>query len=646
MQVYEHTPYRGYLSSLPPVAYFGLGKLEQLDSILIKWPAGKMQRMVGIEVNQRIVADVSNATRNYSFISPAVTSGLLFSDVTDSLSLNYEQEEIDFADFNIQKLLPHKLSEYGPALAAGDVDGNGLHDLVAGGSYGFSTMIFLQQKNGRYIEKQLLQNAGRSTKQSEDMGVALFDMDRDQDLDLYISSGSYENPPESAAYQDKLYVNDGKGNFSFHPNALPANRTSKSCVRPFDYDHDGDLDLFIGGRVDPWNYPRPVSSFIYRNDSRNGQIKFTDVTSIAAKGLLQLGLVCDAVASDYDNDGWEDLIITGEWMPLTFLKNVHGTFENATDNSGIGGQLGLWTSIIPGDFDNDGDMDYVAGNLGLNSFYRASEKHPARLYAKDFDNNGSYDAIPSLYLPDDKGDKYEFTAQTRDDLVKQMIGMRAKFQNYRSYATATFDKILTEEELRDALILEANNFRSSIILNKGNGKFEMRPLPTLAQVSVINGMLAEDFDMDGNLDLMLNGNDYGTEVSVGRYDALNGLLLKGDGAGNFQPLHITKSGVYIPGNGKALVKSLRANGDVLIFASQNRGPLKAFRLNNKTNAVPVLPGEQFALIHLKNGKTRKQELNYGSAFLSQSSRFLQIDPSVASVEIKDGSGNSRKIAFP
>ena len=646
IQVYEHTPYRGYLSSISSTAHFGLGAAKKIDSVLIKWPHGKMQKLKDVEANKKITVHVQDADLDYSFNTGNGKVNPLFTDITGYLGISYVQQEIDFADFNIQKLLPHKLSEYGPGLASGDLNGDGLEDLVIGGSFSFSTTLLLQQKNGKYSERKLNKDADRNSKKQEDMGVALFDADGDKDLDLYISSGSYENPPGTAAYEDRFYVNDGKGDFSLHNAGLPINKTSKSCVRPFDYDNDGDLDLFIAGRVEPWHYPKPVSSFIYRNDSRPGMITFTDVTSTVAKELLNIGLVCDAVATDFNNDGWQDLVLAGEWMPVSFIKNVNGKFENITATSGIAGHTGMWTSILPGDFDNDGDIDYIAGNLGLNSFYRASEKHPARIYAKDFDNNGSYDAIPSLYLRDEEGNKKEFTAQTRDDIVKQMIGMRAKFQNYKTYASATFDKVLSPGELKDALVLEATDFSSSIILNKGNAKFEIRSLPVAAQISVINGMSAEDFDNDGNLDLVINGNDYGTEVSVGRYDAFNGLFLKGDGKGNFQPKSITESGIYIPGNGKAVVKSMSADGKCILFASQNRGALKVFRYNKEVSAVAVTALERTALIHLKNGKTRRQELNYGSSFLSQSGRFVLIDKSIASVEIKDSHSNTRKITFP
>ena len=366
-----------------------------------------------------------------------------------------------------------------------------------------------------------------------------------------------------------------------------------------------------------------------------------------AKDLKNIGLVCDAVFTDFDNDGWPDLILAGEWMPITFLKNDKGVFKNISASSGINNQLGWWNTIVPGDFDNDGDIDYVVGNLGQNSFYQASDQYPVSIYAKDFDNNGSYDAFPTLYLPTSQLDqtKREYPAQTRDDIVKQMIGMRSKFQNYKIYATATIDELLTKEQLKDALILKANNLKSCYIRNDGNNKFTLLPLPPQAQLSVLNGMVADDFDGDGNLDVLINGNDYGTEVSVGRYDALNGLLLKGDGKGNFTAQSILESGIFIPGNGKALVKLRGEDGKYLIAASQNRGPLKVFGLKRNVKFFPLQADDLSAELTLKSGKKQRQEFYYGSSFLSQSARFLSINNNVTSANIVNTKGVSRKVAF-
>ena len=643
IQAFENTPYRGYLSTDEMGAHFGLGNTKTVDSILIKWPDGKLQKLVNIKADQKLTVEQKNATQTYSWQKPSIAANALFKDVTNSLAPNVQNKEYDFIDFNVQKLLPHKLSEYGPALAVGDINGDGLDDIVMGGSLGYSPQLLFQQKDGKFTVRDLLPNANNTNKEWEERGILLFDADGDGDNDLYLSCGSYESAPNTDHYQDKLYINDGKGNFILAANALPANNASKSCVRAMDIDNDGDLDLFVAGRCVPSKYPLPVSCFIYRNDSKPGNPKFTDISSSVAKDLQNVGMTCDAVFTDFDNDGWKDLVLTGEFMPVKFFRNNHGKFELL--KTSIDNQVGWWNSIIPGDFDNDGDIDFIVGNTGENSFYRPSDKYPVKIYAKDFDNNGVYDALPSVYIPASADDtvRKEFPAQVRDDLIKQMIEMRRKFPTYKSFATATFDQLLSPDELKDALILSANNFKTSYIRNDGNGKFTMMPMPVQAQFSSIFGMVAEDVNGDGNLDVIMNGNDFSTEVSVGRYDALNGLVLLGDGKGGFKPLSILQSGIFIPGNGKALVKYADGNGNCMIAASQNRGPLKIFQLKDKVRIIPFNVTDSYALLKLKNGQTRKVECYHGQSFLSQSGIFINIDNNVTGVEIVDNKGNKRTV---
>jgi hypothetical protein len=327
------------------------------------------------------------------------------------------------------------------------------------------------------------------------------------------------------------------------------------------------------------------------------------------------------------------------------LKNVNGIFKNVTPANGISKETGWWNTITSGDYDNDGDIDYITGNMGLNSFYTASEKYPVEIYASDFDNNGSYDAFPSIWLPTSQQDTSmkQYPVHQRDDVVKQMIGMRSKFQNYKSFAMATIDKLFTADQMKKALIRKAVNFRSSYCRNDGNGHFTMMPLPPMAQISVLNGMVTDDFDGDGNLDVLINGNDWGTEVSVGRYDALNGLLLKGDGKGNFTPQTITESGIYIPGNGKAMVSLRGSDNRYLVAASQNRGALKIFQLRKNSILVPLLPDDAAAVLKFKNGTSRKQEFYYGSSFLSQSSRFLNTGENTNSVVVYNNDGKTRDL---
>ncbi len=644
-QVWENTPYRGYLSSDQDVAHFGLGKNNTVDSVIIKWPNGKMQILQNVKANQLLKVNIKNALLNYSFSPNSADKNALFEEVNDSVNIHYLQQEKDFVDFYVQRTLPHKFSEYNPSLAVGDIDGNGLDDIVVGGSYNHSAQLFLQQPNGKFIQKSLLNPKDSLTKNYQDEGILLFDADGDGDLDLYITSGGYQAVHNDPSYQDKLYLNDGKGNFIEDTTALPKNYTSKFCVRAIDYDKDGDLDLFVSGRVDPANYPKPVSSFIFRNDTKNGQVKFTDVTDSVAPALKNIGMVSDALFTDFNNDGWPDLILVGEWMPVTFLENDKGIFRDVTKTSGVANNLGWWSSIAAGDFNNDGKMDYMLGNLGRNSFFQATDQYPVNIVSKDFDNNGTYDAFISVYLPASQSDteRKEFPAQSRDDILKQMISIRKRFETYKSFANAPMDSLLTKDQLKGALKMHANYFSSAFLKNNGNGKFTMTALPVQAQISVVNGMSVGDFDGDGNLDVAINGNDYGTEPSLGRYDALNGLLMKGDGKGNFKPQSILQSGIYIPGDGKALVSLGSSKGKYLLAASQNKGALKIFELKKNKRLIPLKPFDESAVIFYKNGEKQKREIGYGSSFLSQSGRFLTVDENVVSVDIKNNKGAVRKL---
>ena len=657
-QVYENSPYKGYLSSLQKMAHFGLGKITNVDSVVVVWPDNKKQVLKNVKADQVLQVNIKDAFLLHSyFVSPLVQNAL-FREISDSINIHYTNSERDYVDFNIQKLIPHKFSEYTPVLSVGDLDGNGLDDIICGGSSFKTAIIFYQQADGKFVEDSLMaatelakyvQRDARTGVEIEnkDSGILLFDADADNDLDIYITSGGYAWEPNTAVYQDRFYVNNGKGKFARDTTVLPKNFTSKSTVRAIDFDKDGDLDLFVGGQVEPWSYPKPVSSFIFRNDTQNGHIKFTDVTATVAKDLSFIGLVKDAVFTDFDNDGWPDLVIAGEWMPITFFKNEKGVFRNITAASGINNSLGWWHSITPGDFDNDGDIDYIIGNLGLNSFYKASEEYPVYITAKDFDSNGSYDAFPSSFVPTshENSEKKEYPVHQRDDIIKQVISFRAKFTNYKSYALATMNQLFTEEQMKGALRLKATDMASAYIRNDGAGKFTLTALPIEAQVSVLGGMSVDDYDRDGHLDVVINGNDYGTDVGFGRYDALNGLLLKGDGKGNFSALSILESGIYIPGNGKALVALQAANGKQLLAASQHNGPIKVFEAKKRARNIAMLPTDISAVVTYKDGHYQKREFYYGYSFLSQGGRFITVDDTIESVKVTDSKGIVRNISL-
>ncbi|HVY76001.1 MAG TPA: FG-GAP-like repeat-containing protein, partial [Puia sp.] len=641
LQAAENIPYRGYLSTVASGVHFGLGNTDLIDSVVIFWNNRLKQTLYKIPADHVLKVDIRNAD-HYTIEPPATDTGL-FDEVLPEKSISYLHKETDYIDFDQEHLLPHKLSQYGPGLAVGDVDGNGLDDIVIGGNRSQPPACFLQQRDGKMLRKDFPVIYGPDSREPENMGMLLFDADNDGDNDLYLTSGSNEFVKNTKNYQDRFYVNDGKGNFRLDTAAIPRNYVSKSCIKGADFDHDGRIDLFIGGRGIPGNYPLPVSSFIYRNMSVNGQSKFVDVTHEVCPGLENIGLVCDALWTDFDNDGWMDLIVVGEWMSIRFFHNDHGRLKDISSQTGISGETGWWNSITAGDFDNDGDMDYVVGNLGLNSFYRASHQYPIRIYASDFDHNGVLDAIPTLYLPDQDGRLHEYPAQTRDDILLQLPGLRKRFPTYKDFGKADIHDILSKESLDHALRLEANQMASVYIENLGNGRFAMHPLPAQAQFAPVYGMQADDFNGDGYLDLLLCGNDFGTEVNLGRYDALNGLLLLGDGHGNFKPTSVSGGGIYIPGDAKALVKLTGSDNQYLIAASQNRGELKTFRLHKPGIAVRTNPNETAAYLLLKSGKTRKEEIPYGSSFLSQSSRTIWLNSQVRQITLTDNTGNKREI---
>jgi hypothetical protein len=623
-QAYETNPVRGYLSSVSNTVYFGLGSVTNIDSLVVIWPGNVVQSILNVKVNQMLPVKYTTALPPYEW-KVKDTGTTLFKDVTCETSLQYQHTEEDFNDYTVQKLLPHKLSQYGPGMAVGDIDKDGIDDLLVGGNTIQPAVVFLQHKNGQFEKRNLLKN--NESLPCDDMGLLLFDADNDKDLDLYISSGGSRFATGAANYQDRLYLNDGKGNFTHSNYSLPLNHTSKSCVRAADFDKDGDLDLFIGGRAMPDRYPQPVSSLLLRNDSKPGQIRFTDVTSAIAPALLNLGLICDGLFTDYNNDGWPDLVLAGEWMPVTFIKNVKGKFTNETTSTGIEKFNGWWNTVAGGDFDNDGDIDYIAGNTGLNNYFTASGKYPLNNYLADFDNNGKFESITTKFIKDQQGILKEYPVLSRDEIVDQLPSVKKGHLSYASFANTTIDGLFEHKIFTSAFKSSVNLMASSYLKNLGNGKFEMYSLPALAQLAPVFGIQPFDFNNDGNLDILLAGNDYSTEVFNGRLDASSGLVMLGDGKGNFNPIPVSESGLILDGNAKSMVCISRSNGQPMFIASQNRGPLKCYQLNKQIPALFKVKDNVIAQVRFQeSGKKQKQEFYFGSGFLSQSGRYTIRQP--------------------
>lgn len=639
IQYHDHSVYRGYLGVMEDRVHFGLGNTDAIDTVIVKWPDGKMQLLRDVQSNQVLTVDYAAAQAPEPALEEAVSLEEihpLVKDVTRQTKIDFLHEEQDKIDFNVQRTLPHKFSQAGPSLAVGDVNGDGLEDLFVGGSAGFSGAIFHQQKDGSFVRSRKF---SFPDKKEEDEGALLFDADNDGDLDLYVTSGSFEYPPESTLYRDRLYRNDGAGNFTLDSAALPDVLASSSCVRAADFDQDGDLDLFVGGRVIPGKYPYPASSYILRNNGGT----FVDATDTVCPALNKAGMVTDALWTDYDNDGKVDLIVTGEFMPVSLFHNEGDQFSRV-NTSGLENHSGWWNSIVGGDFDKDGDIDFITGNLGLNNYYKASKEHPLKVFAKDFDGNNSVDAILACYFKNEEGKMELYPVHFWDELNAQSPKFRRKFSRYREYGKTTMDELLTEEDKESMLVLETNYTATSYIENLGNGRFSVKALPVLTQVAPVNGLVTDDFNNDGNLDVMMVGNDYGNEVFAGRYDAFNGLVLLGEGKGNFETKTSAETGFYVPGDAKSLVKLTGTNSDLFI-ASQNRDSIRVFARNNQQKNNKFIPGELDVRVEfiLSNGKQQMVELYHGSGYLSQSTRSVVIPDGVKEIIVYNSKGQVRKV---
>ncbi len=554
----EFYPSRGYMSSMDHALIFGLGKAENIDKLRIIWPDLREQLLTEIEVDQTIILKNDEAVlkENVSELKKEV----IFEKIIDNPPLRYTHQENKYIDFTKQPLLPYLLSNQGPHMSSGDVNNDGLVDVFIGGAKGYSGKLYLQMEDHSFQIQKM--ECFQGDAQSEDIGVLFFDADMDKDLDLYVVSGGNEFSVTSPELQDRLYLNDGSGFFSLSNDQLPKMITSGSCVKATDIDNDGDIDLFIGGRLTPGLYPVAPRSYILEND---GSGTFIDVTKEKNSKLLSPGMITDAIWSDFSGDGLPDLIIVGEWTAIRLFRNTGKEFIEIDGQEWMKHANGWWNRINQGDFDNDGDMDYVIGNLGLNSQFKATVNEPVSIYASDFDNNGSLDAVLCSYL---NGKNYPI--YSKDDLASQIKNINKRYPTYESFADQTISDIFSVTELQEALALKANNFATSFLKNNGNNQFELSPLPMGAQLSPVYAINSNDYNDDGNIDIILAGNFYGFRIDKGRYDANKGLLLLGDGRGNFEEIPSIQSGLFIDGEVKDISElQLSTNNKVLFFLINN-----------------------------------------------------------------------------
>jgi hypothetical protein len=566
----ELSPTRGFQSSVDYILNFGLGKVDTVTSVTVEWLDGRVSRMKDVPANQRITVKRSEAPAA-GVPSPKPASQLLV-DVTQTTTLPFVHKENEFVDFDRDRLMPKMLSTEGPAMAVADVNGDGLDDIFIGGARDQPSAILVQQQNGSFVRSNEKLFAEDSI--SEDVGACFFDANGDGHPDLYVVTGGTEFSGGAPALEDRLYLNDGRGNFRKAVGALPAGPAaslSGSRAAAADFDGDGAVDLFVGGRSVLGSYGLDPQSQLLRNDGRG---HFTDVTDKVAPGLSHIGMVTDALWKDVDGDGKLDLVVVGEWMPITIFHNTGRGRLEKMKVPGLEKSDGWWNRIIAGDFTGDGRLDFIVGNLGLNSRLQAKPNEPVTMYVKDFTHNGFVQQIISY-----RHDGREYPLTLRDDLIRSLTFLKDRYRNYKEYARQTMADVFPQKDLADAVVKNAYTFATTLVKNNGNGTFTLMPLPTEAQIAPVYGLLASDVDGDGKPDLLLAGNFDGVKPEIGKMSAGYGLYLRGDGKGHFAPERELQSGFFVPGQARDIQRVRTRTGSVYVVARNNDRPL-IFRSNH------------------------------------------------------------------
>ncbi|MRX70088.1 Repeat domain-containing protein [Flavobacterium resistens] len=566
-QMQELTLTRGFQSSVAPELHFGVGKENTIDEVKVVWTNGKVQKLNNVKANQTLHLKEQDAKEEA--VASSAPKNQLFATETKVFPV-FKHEENKYDDFKDQVLLPHKMSTFGPVIAVGDLNKDGLDDYFIGGSATYSGKMFFQTKNG-FVEKNI--PALELDKASEDTGALIFDADNDRDNDLYVVSGGYEFLINDPKLQDRLYINNGKGDFAKAPaGVLPSMLVSGSKVYPIDYDKDGKQDLLVLGRQVPGQYPSPTTTYLLHNISTSTQPKF-EISKKTPKEFINLGMATSAVITDINNDKLDDIIVVGEWMPIRIFQNSKAGFKEVTKEMGLNDDTtGWWWSIQQGDFDKDGDMDYIVGNNGLNYKYKATPNETFDIFVKDFDNDKHKDIVLSYY-----NDGKQYPVRGRGCSSQQIPNIKKKFKDYESFSEATLVDVYTEKSLKEALHYKVKSF-ASIYLENRNGKFVIHELPVEAQLSCINQIMIDDYDKDGNLDALITGNMYNSEVETPRNDAGHGLFLKGNGKGKFKSVTAVESGFFTPGDVKNMEK-IKVQGKTYLLVTKNNSFLQSVRIN-------------------------------------------------------------------